>query len=61
MSTAEAGRRLNVTPRTVRTWIEQRRLRGEKIGNSVMVKASSVAALERQQRNQRPGHLRDWR
>jgi excisionase family DNA binding protein len=61
ISTAEAGRRLGVTARTIRTWIGERRLRGEKIGNSVVVEMASVAAMERQQRNHRPAHVRDWR
>jgi DNA-directed RNA polymerase specialized sigma24 family protein len=33
ISTAEAGRRLGVTSRTVRSWIGQAKPRGEKIGN----------------------------
>lgn len=45
ISTGDAATRLRTTARSVRAWVEQGKLRGEKIGNSVLVEEASVAAL----------------
>ncbi|HEY5990305.1 MAG TPA: helix-turn-helix domain-containing protein [Streptosporangiaceae bacterium] len=44
ITTAEAARRLDVTPITVRRWVEAGALVGRKIGDRVLVDATSVGA-----------------
>jgi excisionase family DNA binding protein len=61
ITTAEAGKRLGVWPRTIRVWIDEGRLRGKRVSpKQTLVEESSVATLERQ-RNGRPGYVREWR
>jgi excisionase family DNA binding protein len=61
VTTAEAGRRLGVSAKTVREWVAASRLRGAKVGDRLLVEEASVAAMERQRLNCRPGHVKDWR
>jgi excisionase family DNA binding protein len=44
--TVEAARRLDVVQLTVRRWVYKGRLRGQRVGRSVVVEESSVTALE---------------
>jgi len=57
--TAEAARRLDVTPHRVRELIVEGRLRGQKAGRFLFVDESTLAALERLRA--RPGNRRDVR
>jgi excisionase family DNA binding protein len=44
--TADAARRLQVTPRTVRRWLASGRLSGQRIGSILVVGEAVVAELE---------------
>jgi hypothetical protein len=44
--TAAAGERLDKSPRTIRRWILDGRLAGERIGKILVADESAVAALE---------------
>jgi excisionase family DNA binding protein len=44
--TADAARRLQVTPRTVRRWLASGRLSGQRIGSILVVEEAAVAELE---------------
>jgi hypothetical protein len=46
MPTADAARRLQVTPRTVRRWLVSGRLTGQRIGCILVVDEAAVAKLE---------------
>jgi excisionase family DNA binding protein len=50
ITTAEAGQRLGVVAHTIRTWINEGRLRAEKVGKSWIVEESSVRELQAQRR-----------
>jgi excisionase family DNA binding protein len=54
ITTAEAGLRLGVVARTIRTWIGQGRLRAQRVGRSWVVEEPSVAGLELARRGARP-------
>ena len=45
--TSEAAERHGVTQATIRRWLAENRLRGQKVGGSWVVEESSCAALER--------------
>jgi excisionase family DNA binding protein len=54
MPTADAARRLQVTPRTVRRWLASGRLTGQRIGCILVVDDAAVdAELERARRDGR--------
>ncbi len=46
VATTDAARRLKVTSRTIRRWIESGRLRGQKVGRDWVTDEDAVAELE---------------
>ena len=50
VSTADAAMRMHVTQATIRRWIDQGRLTGQKVGKSWVVEDPSLRALERLER-----------
>jgi hypothetical protein len=51
LSTPEAGRRLKVTPQTIRNWLASERLTGQRIGSIWAVDETAVADLEAARRD----------
>jgi excisionase family DNA binding protein len=60
ISIAEACTRLGKSKFSVRTWIEQGKLRAKREGQRVWVTEESVAAMERQQVSWPPGYVKEW-
>jgi len=52
--TADAARRLKVTPRTIRRWLAGGRLTGQRLGCILVVDEAAVAELEQVRRDGRP-------
>jgi excisionase family DNA binding protein len=44
--TVEAATRLHVAQLTVRRWVDKGRLRGQRVGRSIIVEEASVVTLE---------------
>lgn len=52
--TADAVRRLKVTPRTIRRWLASGRLTGQRIGCILVIDEAAVAELEQARYDGRP-------
>jgi excisionase family DNA binding protein len=52
--TADAARRLKVTPRTIRRWVASGRLSGQHLGCILVVDEAAVAKLELVRRDGKP-------